>query len=277
LDPLAQNGKQIGICHNATANIFPFRSYQQKYNQYDRYNRYQRSADGAPNEFLYGLIDKELFRLGDTAHTITVFHSGEAFIAKWEAGLYDIIVLDIYMDGMTGIDIAYKIRERDDRVGLVFCTSSNEFASESFEVDAKHYLRKPVTPEGVSKMLSRFDFSETEKNRIVTLPDGYEVKLRRIMYAIYENHTVTVSLKNEPSHRFRTSYTEAEKNLLPHGYFFSPTKGIILNFYEVKHFSDGVFVMNDDMIFHVVRRKLKEAKDAYTKFLFDKMSREVDR
>jgi len=228
------------------------------------------------SQYLYDLLDKELLRLGDTAHTISVYHSGEEFLSRWKSGLYDIIVLDIYMDRLTGIDLAYKIREQDERVGLVFCTSSNEFASESFEVDAKHYLRKPVTPEGVSKMLARFDFSETEENRITALPDGYEVKLRRILYAVYENHTVTVSLKNEPSHRFRASYTEAEKNLLPHGYFYSPTKGIILNFHEVKKFDNGVFVMSDGRTFHVVRRKLKDAKDAYTKFLFEKMRREVN-
>lgn len=227
--------------------------------------------------FLYDLMDKELTRLGDTAHTIAIYHSGEDFLANWECGLYDLVVLDIYMGNLTGIDAAYKIREQDDQVGLAFCTSSNEFASESFDVGARHYLRKPVTADGIAKMISRFNLEKIEENRITMLPDGYIVKLRSILYADYANHTVTVSLKNEPSHRFRISYTEVEKHLLPYGYFYSPCKGIILNFYEVTQFQDGVFIMSNKQAIHVVRRKLKEAKDAYTKFLFQKMSREVNR
>jgi len=227
-------------------------------------------------DYLYGLLDKELDRLGDAAHTIAVYHSGEDFLSRWECGLYDLVLLDIYMDHLTGIDVAYRIREQDDRVGLAFCTSSNEFASESFEVGARHYLRKPVTAEGVAKMLARFDLTKIEENRITTFPDGHTVRVREILYADYANHTVTVVLKNEPPHRFRTSYTEAERHLMPHGYFYSPTKGIILNFYEVTQFRDGVFHMSDGQTIHVVRRRLKDAKDAYTKFLFRKMSREVD-
>lgn len=227
--------------------------------------------------FLYDLMDTELTRMGDTTHTIAVYHSGEDFLTQWECGLYDLVVLDIYMGKLTGIDVAYRIREQDDRVGLAFCTSSNEFASESFDVGARHYLRKPITADGIAKMLARFNIEEIAENRITTLPDGYTVKLRSILYADYANHAVTVSLKNDNSHRFRISYTEVEKHLLPHGYFYSPCKGIILNFYEVTQFQDGVFIMSDGQAIHVVRRKLKEAKDAYTKFLFQKMSREVNR
>ncbi len=226
--------------------------------------------------FLYDLVDKELNGLGDTAHIITVYHSGEAFLAEWECGLYDLVILDIYMDQLTGIDVAYRIREQDDRVGLAFCTSSNEFASESFDVGAKHYLRKPVTADGVAKMLARFNLKEIEENRITALPDGHTVKLRSILYADYANHKVTVSIKNEPSHRFRISYTEIEKHLLPHGYFYSPCKGIILNFYEVTQLQNGVFIMSNGQTIHVVRRKLKEAKEAYMKFMFQKMSSEVN-
>lgn len=227
--------------------------------------------------FLYDLVDRELNGLGDATHTIAVYHSGEEFLANWESGLYDLVILDIYMDQLTGIDVAYRIREHDDQVGLAFCTSSNEFASESFDVGAKHYLRKPITAEGVAKMFARFDLEEIEKNRITELPDGYTVKLRNILYAVYESHKVTVSIKNEPPHKFRISYTEVERHLLPHGYFYSPSKGIILNFYEVTQFQNGVFVMSNGEKIHVVRRKLKEAKDAYTKFLFQKMSKEVNR
>lgn len=223
------------------------------------------------------LVDRELSSIGDTAHKINTYRSGEAFLASWECGLYDLILLDIYMGKLTGIELAYKIRETDPQVLLAFCTSSNEYASESFDVGAKHYLRKPITEDGIHKMFARLNLEEVEKNRITTLPDGHTVKLRNILYTDYSNHNVTVHIKYEKPHRFRISHTEVENHLMPHGYFYAPCKGIILNFYEVTSFDekDGSFVLSSGEVIPVVRRKQKDAKEAYTKFLFQKMSKEV--
>lgn len=226
---------------------------------------------------LTNLVDNELSSVGDTAHNITTYHSAEDFLNSWECGLYDLVILDIYMGEMTGIELAYKIRETDHGVLLAFCTSSNEFASESFDVGARHYLRKPITEDGIHKMFSRLNLEEIEKNRTVTLPDGHTVKLRNILYTEYTNHVVTIYIKYEKPHRFRISHTELENQLIPHGYFFAPCKGIIINFYEAISFDekDGSFVMSNGEVIPVVRRKHKDAKDAYTKFLFQKMSKEV--
>lgn len=54
-------------------------------------------------------------------------------------------VVDIYMGKLTGIDLARKIRSRDEEVRIVFCSSSNEFAAESYELNASYYIRKPVS------------------------------------------------------------------------------------------------------------------------------------
>ena len=223
------------------------------------------------------LIEKELFMKDDPTHKITVFHSGEEFLSAFECGIFDLVVLDIYMGGMTGIDVAYEIRKTDDQVMLAFCTTSNEFASESFDVGAKHYLRKPISAECVSKMFARLNIDEIEKNRITELPDGFHVRLRDIIYTEYANHAVTVYIKNENPHRFRVSHTVAEAHLMPHGYFYAPCKGIIVNFYEVAEFDEknGIFTMKNGSSIAVVRRKQKEAKEAYTKFLFNKMKKEA--
>ena len=77
--------------------------------------------------------------LGNSAG-IAAFPSGEDFLAGWEAGRFDVILLDIFMESLTGMDVARKIRETDGQVKLVFCTTSNEFASESYEVNACYYL-----------------------------------------------------------------------------------------------------------------------------------------
>ena len=81
-----------------------------------------------------------------TSLEITEYCSGEEFLAAWEKsnrgsnangantgginaveeGYCDLIILDIYMKELTGIDVARKIREKDENVRLVFGTTSND-------------------------------------------------------------------------------------------------------------------------------------------------------
>ena len=68
--------------------------------------------------------------------SIDDFSSGEEFLSRFTAGLYDLVILDIFTGDLTGVDVARKIRETDHNVRLVFCTTSNDFASESYEVAA---------------------------------------------------------------------------------------------------------------------------------------------
>lgn len=75
------------------------------------------------------------------------------------------------MDKLTGMEVAREIRKTDNNVKIVFSTSGNEFASESYEVNARYYLHKPFGIERVKAMLDRIDITGLEKMRAESLPD----------------------------------------------------------------------------------------------------------
>lgn len=111
-------------------------------------------------------------------------------------GAFELVVLDIYMGGATGMEVARRLRAGDGQVRLAFATSSNDFASESYEVGACYYLRKPFRPEGVRAMLERLDLEALERSRRLRLPDGSQVVLRSIRYAASDGHRVTLHCKD---------------------------------------------------------------------------------
>ncbi len=215
-------------------------------------------------------------KLGIAVRKIDKFGSGEEFLSSYKARAYDIIILDIYMNEKNGVDVAKAVRLKDVNCALAFCTSSNEFASESYEVDASYYLQKPISEEKVLNMLKRFDLSKIERDRSVILPDNYRCILRQITYTEYQNHSVIFHLKNEKPHSVYMSHSEAEDLLLHYKNFKQINKGCIVNLAMVKKLSDNSFTMENGDSLPISRRRYKEIAEAYTKYHFERMEKEVD-
>ena len=228
-------------------------------------------------QLLQNLLSTELTaKLGQTPHWIDAYHSGQSFLEHWHPGKYDVVILDIFMGGITGVDVAKKIRLTDTDVKLVFCSRSNEFAAESYQVNAQYYLVKPPTHGSISNMLQRLNLELIQLEQTVTLPDGNNVLLRNIIYTEYYNHVVTLHMKKGEPYRLRTNHTTMEELLTPCGFILSPSKGILVNFHEVSRCTEDSFIMSDGSPVPISRRKAKEIQAAYTKFHFRKMQSEVE-
>lgn len=220
-------------------------------------------------------LENQLSSLGYSKNIIHCFHSAEDFFSAWSPGSYDLILLDIYMEGMQGIEAARRIREQDRDCRLVFCTSSNDFASESYEVGAHYYLLKPFSDDAVLGMLRKLDLETYEFSRFLTLPDGKNILLRNIIYTEYHNHVVTIHTKRDGQIRTRISQTEFQNLLMGYPYFCCCSKGIIINFHEVSVQDKAMFTMSDGSTVAVSRRKEKEVQEAYAAFLFQRMRKEM--
>ena len=220
---------------------------------------------------MYERLQTYFGELLGAAAELTYFQSGEAFLRVWQPGAFELIVLDIFMEKLTGMDVAKEIRKTDSDVRLVFCTTSNEFASESYEVNACYYLHKPFDRDRVKAMLDRIDLAQIEKERTVQLPDGKSVVLRDIIYADYAAHYTTLHCKYDRDIILRANLSEIEALLCAYPYFFIPSKGLIINFHEVAAQNTDTFTMSNGRILPISRRKAKEITDAYSSFLFDKL------
>lgn len=101
---------------------------------------------------LHRMIDRWSTETG-TAVDVALVTRGEDLLARHAASRADIILLDMIMPLVNGMDTARELRQADTAVRLVFLTSSPEFALESYEVRAFDYLLKPVTYERLAQLL----------------------------------------------------------------------------------------------------------------------------
>lgn len=233
--------------------------------------------DDQPAELaqLTEIIQKHWQITGRISCIIDTFHNGRDFLSSWKTGDYDIAVLDIYLDDITGIEIARQIREIDTNIQIVFCTNSNEFASESYEVNAQYYILKPFSEKNIINMLSRLDFDKINNAHSLILPDGQEILLRNIIFTEYFNHIVTIHNKKGGDTKTRIAHGKLEELLCCQPYFLCCSKGIIVNFYEVTRQDKDIFIMSDRSQIPISRRKSKDVQNSYIKFCFEQMRKEV--
>ncbi len=144
------------------------------------------------------------------------FPSAEAFLFAYEEdNSYDILILDIEMKAISGIELAKRIRKEDKRVEILFITSHFEFISEGYEVDALHYLTKPVAEDKLHAVLAKaLDRLHTEPPSVIISCDGETVKLREpdILYVEAFLHYISIHT-GEREYKIKESISSFEKRL----------------------------------------------------------------
>lgn len=146
---------------------------------------------------------------------VKAFASAEAFMFEYSAdGNYDILLLDVEMPGISGIEMAKRLRGEGCRAEIIFITSHFEFYGEGYEVDALHYLIKPVEAKKLYTVLTKASARlETEPPFVVFSCDGETVKLyeRDILYIEASLHYIVIHAKNREYRLKETLSSFAEK------------------------------------------------------------------
>lgn len=87
---------------------------------------------------------------------IRVFESAEQFLFQYaEEKDIDILLLDIEMGGMNGVELAKRIRQDNRELQIIFITGYMEYIGEGYDVEALHYLLKPVAQDRLADVLDR--------------------------------------------------------------------------------------------------------------------------
>lgn len=85
-----------------------------------------------------------------------MFSSAEASIFHYvENKEYDVLLLDIEMGNMDGVTLARQIRKSNKNVQIVFITGYSDYIAEGYDVEALHYLMKPLKDEKLFDVLDR--------------------------------------------------------------------------------------------------------------------------
>ncbi|MDO4554587.1 MAG: LytTR family DNA-binding domain-containing protein [Lachnospiraceae bacterium] len=217
---------------------------------------------------------KEILEQKKHPFQIDLYSTGEQFVVHAEKKGYDLAILDIYMEGMNGVETAEKLKKICPDTKVVFLTTSRDYAVEGFRLRAFHYLLKPLDNHAFSSMLEEFLSSVKKEERFIQCQSGntqVSILVSAILYAEHYKHQIFIYLEKEKEIVTRMTFREfislfeGEKN------FFVPNRGTILNLEKVDQFDGQYFWMEDGKEIPVSRDKQAQAKSVFSEYLYRKL------
>lgn len=126
----------------------------------------------------------------DVRFKVTFFSDGSEILEEYQP-LYDIIMLDIEMPKVNGMEAAEQIRAQDGNVTLMFITNMASYAIRGYEVGALDFVMKPINYYTFSMKLTRVlkrTKQKAQQDILLTLPDGVKkLNVQQIYYVEVQN------------------------------------------------------------------------------------------
>ena len=156
--------------------------------------------DASMREFLSSEVKEWAAGSGHTV-AVSVFPSAEAFLFEFsENKSYEVLLLDIEMPGMNGMELARKLRSENAMLQIIFVTGYSDYISEGYDVSALHYLMKPVSQDKLFGVLSKAAklYEKNSKNILLECTDGvFLLPISEIRFIEVAGNYVTVHAGND--------------------------------------------------------------------------------
>lgn len=215
------------------------------------------------------LVEKYLYEWAEgKGLTMDILHfaDAESFLFNWEDDKdFDLLVLDIEMKNISGMELAMSLRETGHEVPVLFITGYDSYMAQGYEVSALHYLLKPVHKEKLFMVLDRLRNTKKEEKKIFfQTEDGcFSVDVQDIWYVEAAGHQC-ILYAGKKKHRLKHSIGEI-KNFLPkeNTEFIACHRSYIVNIKKISSIIKNEIIMDDGTIIPVSRSLLKQVNEAF--------------
>ncbi len=224
------------------------------------------------NDKLKTIIEQYFDNLNKKVY-IDCYYDGESLLRNFSKDKYDIAFIDIYMKEISGIDMARKIFSSDKNCKIVFITTSNNFASESYEVKAYSYIIKPVSDSKINAIFNDIIKKENEDGLNVSLishKTDINIALDRILYIDIINRNVNIHLFNDIL-PVKGKFMDYSEKLLKYPSFIECFRSVIINMEHIVNIDKDDFILDNGEPVPIRKRYKSDIKKRYIKYKLDRM------
>lgn len=210
---------------------------------------------------------KELEAECEDKFAIDCFSSAEELLRR-PSNAYDVLLLDISMGDITGMEAAHRIREKNENATILFITSMIQYALEGYEVHAFAFLPKPVEKEKYKAVLKKaISWHVRQFGNTIIIKCGAEINCiasGNINYIEVMNHRLRVATE----HGEAISYTPLHKleEQIPAGSFYRCHKSYIVRLGAIQQILSDSVVMKDGSVIPLSKHRKNDFLAAFSRY-----------
>lgn len=182
----------------------------------------------------------------------------------------DILLTDIYMEDMNGLQLFQRLRERGESIPIIFTTISQEYAIDAFALGAVHYLVKPYSYERTAQALDRcMAYLKKAPGRILEIKNAsatIPIPQDSILYIEVQDKLCTIHTEKNEYHTYAS--LDSLFGMLDHDNFMKAQRSYLVNMNYIEAFQPNRLVLKNGKEIVPSRKNRGELKKQYQEFLF---------
>ena len=204
---------------------------------------------------------------------LDTYISAEQFIFESEdKAPYDLLIFDIQMKNMNGMELAKKLRSRGCDSVIIFITGVADYAIEGYEVGAVRYILKPVKEDVLFKLLDDI-FADCQKKcedyfMLGQGADLEKISFDKIVYIEARGHYVFLK-GSDFDREWKAGFSETAAAFEGRD-FFCLRRGLLVNLKHVEKITRTECALDNGELLPVARGNHKELNDAFINFCMKK-------
>lgn len=193
---------------------------------------------------------------------IEAYHDGGSLVSAIQSGQrYDIICLDIQMEGINGLETARRIRSMDRTVELIYVTSYDSYMKDTFDASPSGFIVKPLERDKFDRTFRRVlvtVMGQDEYYRFRYNKEDYKLPIRSILYFCSDLRKVHI-ISTEGSYMECRKLGEISASLSQGNCkFLRIHKSYLVNYCHVIRFAYDEVEMSDGKILTISARQRQE-------------------
>lgn len=196
---------------------------------------------------------------------IVAFPGSEEFLFRWEDDkAFDLLVLDVEMGRMNGMELAGKLRKEKETVGILFVTGFEQYMQQGYEVEALHYLLKPVQKEALFAALNRAAAKKPpEEKHMFRVKEGMlSLPLSQVWYIEARGHGC-ILFTRERQYELQRGISSIRKELENARDFQSCHRSYLVNMKHVSAVRTSELILDNEVRLPVSRGMEKAVGQAF--------------